>query len=88
MHDVAGERGPLLIKWMDSPARAFEHLLRDPLDELARMPTVQLWPFPSSASAVSYEAEEGWIELISLGNDIDEHGSRVGLGSEGDCGQR
>jgi hypothetical protein len=47
IQEVAGEHDRPVIKWMDTPGRAFEHLLRYPLDELAQMPTAQFWPFDS-----------------------------------------
>ena len=47
IHELADEHGRPIIKWMDTPTRAFEHLLRYPLDELAQMPTAQFWPVPS-----------------------------------------
>ena len=77
MHEVAGEHGRPVIKWMESPQRAFEQLLHYPLDELAQMPTAQLWPFPPTISAGDHEAEERSIELRSQANQalkVDEHG--------------
>src|SRR5579863_3484432 len=77
IHDVANEHDRLVIKWMASPVRAFEYLLRYPLDELAQMPTARLWPFPLAVSATDYEAEERSIELHQLNNRalrVDEHG--------------
>ena len=77
VREVSGEHGPLVIKWMESTHEAFEHLLRYPLDELAQMPTAQLWPFPPTASAGDHEAEERSIELRWHANQalrVDEHG--------------
>jgi hypothetical protein len=77
VREVAGEHGPLVIKWLESPERAFEHLLRYPLVELAQMPTARLWPFPPAVSATDYEAEERSIELHSRANQalrVEEHG--------------
>jgi hypothetical protein len=62
---------------MEFAERAFEHLLRYPLDELAQMPTAQLWPFPPTISAGDHDAEERSIELRSCANQalkVDEHG--------------
>ncbi len=82
VHEVAGEDGRPVIKWMESPERAFEHLLRYPLDELSQMPTAQLWPFPPPISAGDRDAEERSIELRWQANQalsIDEHGRALML---------
>ena len=63
IREVAGEHGRPVIKWMDDPGRAFEHLRRYSLNELVQMPTAQFWPFPPPASAASEDAEERSIEL-------------------------
>jgi hypothetical protein len=63
IREVSGEHGRPIIKWMDTPARAFEHLLRYPLDQLAQMPTAQFWPFPPPVSSASEDAEERSVEL-------------------------
>lgn len=75
--EVTGEHGRPVIKWMESPQRALDHLLRYPLDELARMPTAQLWPFPPTISAGDHDAEERSIELRWRANQalrVEEHG--------------
>ena len=80
VYEVAGQHGRPVIKWMESPQRAFEHLLRYPLDELTQMPTAQLWPFPPPISAGDYDAEERSIELRWQANEalrVDEHGSAL-----------
>ena len=77
IREVAGEHGRPIIKWMDTPGRAFEHLLRYPLDELAQMPTAQFWPFPSPVSAASEDAEELSVELYLHATwvlSVEEHG--------------
>jgi hypothetical protein len=63
IQEVAGEHGRPVIKWMDTPGRAFEYLLRFPLDELAQMPTAQFWPFPPPVSSASEDAEGRSVEL-------------------------
>ena len=63
IQEVAGEQDRPVIKWMDTPGRAFEHLLRYPLDELAQMPTAQFWPFAPSVSFANEAAEECSVEL-------------------------
>lgn len=77
VHEVAGEHGRPIIKWMETADRAFEHLCRYPLDELAQMPTAQFWPFPPPVSAASEDAEGRSVELYLhavqvLG--VEEHG--------------
>ena len=63
IHEVAGEHGRPIIKWMDTPGGAFEYLLSFPLDQLAQMPTAQFWPFPPPVSAASEDAEGRSVEL-------------------------
>jgi hypothetical protein len=63
IREVSGEHGRPVIKWMDTPGRAFEHLCRYPLDELAQMPTAQFWPFAPPVSAASEDAEERSVGL-------------------------
>jgi hypothetical protein len=77
VREVSGEHGRPVIKWMDTPGRAFEHLLRYPLDELAQMPTAQFWPFPPPVSAASGDAEECSVELYLHATRVlrvEEHG--------------
>jgi hypothetical protein len=54
IHEVAEarpERRRLVIKWLETPTRAFEHLSRYGLDELVRMRDTSIWcgprPLPS-----------------------------------------
>jgi hypothetical protein len=77
VHEVAGEHGRPIIKWMDTPGRAFEHLLRYPLDELAQMPTAQFWAFPPTVSVTNEDAEERSVELYLHATRVlrvEEHG--------------
>jgi hypothetical protein len=77
VHETAGEHHRPVIKWMESPAHAFLHLLRYPLSELAQMPTAQLWPFPPHVSVGDHEAREHSIELRWYANRalrVEEHG--------------
>src|SRR3984957_19765517 len=77
IQEVAGEHGRPVIKWMDTPGRAFEYLLRFPLDELAQMPTAQFWPFPPPVSAASGDEEERSVELYLHATQVlrvEEHG--------------
>ena len=77
IHEVAGEHGRPIIKWMDTPGRAFEHLLRYPLDELAQMPTAQFWPSATSALTANEDAEERSVKLFLYAIQllrVEEHG--------------
>ena len=77
IRDLAGERGRPVIKWMNTPGRAFEHLLRYPLDELVQMPTAQFWPFPSIVSVANEDAEERSVGLYLHATQVlrvEEHG--------------
>ena len=77
VHEVAGERGRPVIKWMDTPGRAFEHLRQYPLDELAQMPTAQFWPFAPIILAEDGDAEECSTKLYLHATQVlrvEEHG--------------
>jgi hypothetical protein len=77
IRDLAGERGRPVIKWTDTPGRAFEYLLRYPLDGLAQMPTAQFWPYPSFVSVANEDAEERSIGLYLHATRVlrvEEHG--------------
>jgi hypothetical protein len=77
VHELAGEHGRPVTKWMDTPGRAFEYLLRFPLDELARMPTAQFWPFPPFVSVANEDADERSVELYLHATrvlNVEEHG--------------
>ena len=63
IHEVAEEHGRPVIKWMESPARAFEHLSRYPLGELMQMGTAKLWPVPPPFPTRNEEADELAFEL-------------------------
>jgi hypothetical protein len=80
IREVSGEHGRPVIKWMDTPDSAFEHLLRYPLDELAQMPTAQFWPFPPIVSVANEDAEERSIELYLHATRVlrvEEHGQAL-----------
>jgi hypothetical protein len=63
IHEVSEEHGRPIIKWMESPARAFEHLSRYPLGELMQMGTAKLWPVPPPFPTRNEEADEHSFEL-------------------------
>jgi hypothetical protein len=79
VRELAGERGPPVIKWMDSPERAFQHLCRYPLDELVQMPIGQFWPAPPSGPVQDYAQLERSLNLYVLANRL--------LGVEERCGE-
>ncbi|MGA2995869.1 hypothetical protein [Bradyrhizobium sp.] len=77
IHELAGEHGRPVIKWMDAPGRAFEYLLRYPLDELAQMPTAQFWSYPPTISAASEDDQERSVGLYLHATrvlKVEEHG--------------
>jgi len=63
IHEVSEEHGRPVIKWMESPARAFEHLSRYPLGELMQMGTARFWPAPPPLSVTDEDAAERSFEL-------------------------
>jgi hypothetical protein len=79
IREVAGEHGQPVIKWMDSPDRAFEHLRRYPLDELAQMPIAHFWPAPPLGPVQEYAELERSLDLYVLANLL--------LGVEERCGE-
>jgi hypothetical protein len=63
IHEVSEEHGRPVIKWMESPARAFEHLSRYPLGELMQMGTARFWPAPPPFATTNEDAAELSFEL-------------------------
>ena len=78
-HEVAEEHGRPVIKWMDTPARAFRHLCRYPLNELAQMPIARFWPAPQLGPVQEYAELERSLDLYVLANRL--------LGVEDHCGE-
>lgn len=76
---LAGEHGRPVIKWMDTPARAFRHLCRYPLDELAQMPIARFWPAPPLGPVQEYAELERSLDLYVLANRL--------LGVEDHCSE-
>jgi hypothetical protein len=76
---LAGEHGRPVIKWMDTPARAFRHLCRYPLNELVQMPIARFWPAPPSCPVQDYAELERSLDLYVLANRL--------LGVEEHCGE-
>jgi hypothetical protein len=79
VRELAGERGPPVIKWMDSPERAFQHLRRYPLNELVQMPIARFWPAPPLGLVQDYAQLERSLDLYVLANRL--------LGVEERCGE-
>jgi hypothetical protein len=63
IHEVSEECGRPVIKWMESPAGAFEHLSRYPLCDLMQMGTARFWPAPPPFAATDEDAAERSFEL-------------------------
>lgn len=77
VREVAAERGRLVIKWMDGPERAFEHLSRYSLNELALMPAAQFWTSPSMLPVPNGDVAERSVELYLHATQalrVEEHG--------------
>jgi hypothetical protein len=66
IHEVSEGHGRPVIKWMESPACAFEHLSRYPLDDLMQMRTARFWPASPPFSATDVDAAERTFELYWL----------------------
>ena len=79
IRQIAGEHGRPVIKWMDTPDRAFEHLCRYPLEELAGMPITGFWPAPPLGPVQEYAELERSLDLYVLANRL--------LGVEEHCGE-
>jgi hypothetical protein len=52
-----------VIKWMESPARAFEYLTRYGLDDLVQMETATFWPVAPPFTVTDEDAAERSFEL-------------------------
>jgi hypothetical protein len=63
VHEVAAEHGRLIIKWMENPTRAFEHMSRYGLDELVQMEIATFWPAPRPFPFTDEGAAERSFEL-------------------------
>jgi hypothetical protein len=63
IHEVSEEHRRPVIKWMESPARAFEHLSPYPLGDLMQMGTARFWPAPPPLSVTDEDAAERSFEL-------------------------
>ena len=61
--EVSEEHGRPVIKWLESPARAFEHLSRYPLGDLMQMGTARFWTVPPLFTATDDDAAERSFEL-------------------------
>jgi hypothetical protein len=60
VHEVAEEHGQLVIKWIENPTRAFEHLTRYGLDDLVQMKTAKFWPAPRPFPVTDETAERSF----------------------------
>jgi len=63
IHEVSEERARPVIKWMQSPARVFEHLRRYSLGDLMQMETARFWPVPPLFTATDEDSAERSFEL-------------------------
>ena len=74
--DASGWTNPLVIKWMDTPTDAFDHLSRFGLDALLDMGTTEFWrraerPAPSDAVTFDRAFEVRMVANSLLG--VDDH---------------
>jgi hypothetical protein len=70
IHDVSVEHGRPVIKWMESPARAFEHLTRYGFGEVMQTGTAKLWPVPPPFPTRNEEADDLAFELYWHATDV------------------
>jgi hypothetical protein len=63
IHELSEEHGRPIIKWLESPARAFEHLSPFRLSELIQMGTARFWPVPPPFTATNEDSAERSFEL-------------------------
>jgi hypothetical protein len=57
------EHRPLVIKWLETPTRAFEHLSRYGLDKLVRMRATSFWCGPLPAPVMGQDNPERSFDL-------------------------
>ena len=79
IHGVAERRRqhrPLMIKWLETPTRAFEHLSRYGWAELVRMRSASFWRTPLPSAGIGEDNPERWFDLYGHATNllrVDEH---------------
>jgi hypothetical protein len=79
IHAVAERRRrrrPLMIKWLETPTCAFEHLSRYGRAELVRMRSASFWHGPMPSAGIGEDDPERWFDLYQRATDllrVDEH---------------
>ncbi|SHI05084.1 hypothetical protein [Bradyrhizobium erythrophlei] len=68
--DASGWTKPLVIKWMDGPTDAFDHLSRYGLDALLDMGTASFWRRAHAPVPPDEEAFERAFEVRMLANEL------------------
>jgi hypothetical protein len=68
--DASGHEGPLVIKWMDTPTDAFDHLSRFGLDALLDMGSAKFWRPAQSFASLDDEAFDRAFEVRMMANEI------------------
>lgn len=69
--ELRPKQPPLAIKWLDTPARAFEHLCLYGLDELVRMRSARFWRgTPSSIGIGKNDPDERLFDLYGHATDV------------------
>jgi hypothetical protein len=75
--DLSGNTNALVIKWMDTPADAFDHLSRFGLDALLDMGSASFWRRAQPPAAPDEETFERAFEARMTANEllgVDKHG--------------
>jgi hypothetical protein len=68
--DAPGWTRPLVIKWMHSPADAFDHLSRYSFDALLGMRTASFWRRAQPAASCDEEAFDRAFEVRMMANEL------------------
>ena len=68
--DASGRTKPLVIKWMDTPTDAFDHLSRFGLDTLLDMGTASFWRRAQPAVPLDEETFDRAFEVRMLANEL------------------
>jgi hypothetical protein len=74
--DASGRTKPLVIKWMDTPTEAFDHLCQFGLDALLDMGTSRFWRRAQPPASHDEEAFERAFEVRMTANEllfVEEH---------------
>ncbi len=68
--DTSGSTKPLIIKWMDTPTNAFDHLSRFGLDALLNMGTASFWHRAQPPASRDEETFDRAFKVRILANEL------------------